>query len=116
MPTWHHDPNSATGERLEEVVNVPAIRFRQNGESRNRTSLTAVVGWWNSPDTAPSVPQLLFLFRGVFLQPIRRIGDNRVDMIRRLSVHPFEAFSVVQRIFVSADLSMHRATLMQFGG
>src|SRR5580658_8373507 len=91
----------------KERFQFAAIRLGQHGEARDWTALAAVIRWRNSPNAAAPASQLPFLVPGVFLEPVGRIRDNRVHVIRGAKVHPLQAIHLVQGILDARNLALN---------
>lgn len=75
----------------KELSKAGEFIVRQNREARQWTTDTSVKCRRDSPHPTPASAQLTLLLCGIFLQAVRWIGDNGMNRIRRLSIHPHEA-------------------------
>src|SRR5438105_1549632 len=98
MPARNENLERSFGERCEESLQIGPIRFREHSKPRNWTALASVIGRRNSPDAATPTAKLPFFIWRILLQAIRRIGNNRVHVVRRLAIHPLQAIRSVDRI------------------
>lgn len=90
------NPEGPLRKLREKALELPLLRSRQYGESGEGASLATVVGRRDPPDSAPSPAQLLFLWRGVFLETVGRVRHNGVDRSGLPAVHPCEAIAPME--------------------
>jgi len=111
VPAWNQNPESPFGKRCKKRLELSAIRRGEDRKARHGAALATVKRRRDSPDAALPAAQLLFFRVRVFLQPIRWIGDNRVNVVRRAKIHPLQTVRLIQRIAGAANPAMYRATL-----
>jgi hypothetical protein len=77
----NEDPHGVFGKSCKERAQRRTIGAVQDRETGQGASFAAAEGRRNPPNAAAPLAQLLFLDVAVLLQPVGRVGDDRVDGI-----------------------------------
>ena len=84
-------------QQMEKLPQFLQLVRRQRREARQRRAFASVETGRYAPDAALPVSQLGLLFRGIFMQAVRRVRNDCLDGIVILPFQPFEAVVAIQR-------------------
>jgi len=98
VSTRHKHMQGLHSPTREEILQRALLCFAENCEARKWPTCTAVECGRHSPHPALSATKFCLLFRGVFLQTIGRVRDNRVNRIGLPLGHPGQAITLDQLV------------------
>ena len=112
MSSGHEPRKQKARPRMKEGAQAFQLDFCQSCESRKRRSLMAVEGWGNPPHAALAEAELRLLLGGVFVKPVRRVGDNGMNAVDLTRFQPVKAIGVEERGFSDRDLRSPLSTIL----
>src|SRR5271165_1646699 len=98
MGPRNHDAERPPREIGKEMPQLRAFIVCQDGEAGQRAADATVKRRRDSPHATFSSAQFLLFRCSVFLETVRGIGDNRVNRVCRVLVHPGKTVGQVQGI------------------
>ena len=76
---------------MKKMIERQQIAGRQHREAGQWRTLVPVETRWDAPNAASASAEFGLFVLAIFDQPIRRIGDNRVNAVWSASLQPREA-------------------------
>jgi hypothetical protein len=101
MTAGDEDSESLSRELAKEFSQGFFFRFAENCKAWQRRAEATIERWWDSPYATTARAEFGLLSLGVFLQPVRRVGNDGMNGVWVARFHPSER---VPKMDLVADL------------